>query len=370
MKIRTTEFKRRKGWEIDNEALSLVMLQGGGHIASVALREKGAVNPLWVPIWRTMEPWRYRPADAKRYGVKLLASICGHNLCLGWFGAPSADEEKAGLDTHGEAPVAKWSLLRKRVTKTGVSLTCGCEMPVARMAMTRTLSTRKGSHVVRVKEVVKNLSRQDLPFTMCQHVTMGPPFLEKGVTVFDMPATKCHTFPDEFGPRQRLAPNTAFAWPDGPGATGKPVDMRTIGKQARSSSDYSAQLMDTSRDDAWFAAVNPRLGLLLAYSWQRSDFPWVGNWEENYGRKEMPWSGKSLTRGMEFTNSPFPVGLKAAVSMGRFQRQPTYRWLPARGSATMEYGIILDRVPPQVKGVADVRRRGRGYAIDLVEDKG
>jgi len=369
VKIRNTIFRRRKGWEIDNEALSLVMLQGGGHIASVVLNGKRRVNPMWVPIWRTIEPWQYRAAHARRYGIKLLGSICGHNLCLGWFGDPSDEEASAGMETHGEAPVARWRLLKKNVGKNTASLTCGCELPVARMAFRRRLSTRRGSHIVRVNEEIRNTSRQDLPFTVCQHVTLGPPFLEKGVTVFDMPATKCHTFPDVFGPKQRLEPDMAFEWPKGPGTNGRKVDMRTIGKEYRRSSDFSAHLMDTRRDDAWFSAVNPRLGVLLAYVWRRRDFPWLGNWEENFARKEKPWDGKSLTRGMEFTNSPFPVGLRSAVSRGRFHRQPTYRWLPARGRMCMEYSILMQPVPEGVKGVADIRASRRGYTVDFVPGK-
>lgn len=366
MKVAATEFKGRKGWELDNDALRIVMLQGGGHLAGVTLKEKKAVNPLWVPAWRTIEPWQFKSADAKRFGIKLLGSICGHNLCLGWFGNASDDEVRAGMDTHGEAPVARWKQVRKRVSDSRVSLTCGCELPVARMRFRRTLSAKQWSHMVHVKEELKSLARQDMPYTMCQHVTMGPPFLEKGVTTFDMPATAAHTFPGEFGPKQRLKPDTAFEWPEGPGTRGGKVDMRTIGKKFRRSSDYSAQLMDPSREDAWFAAVNAPQGLLLAYVWKRSDFPWIGNWEENFGRSERPWSGRSLTRGMEFTNSPFPVGLRAAVERGRFQGEPTFRWLPARGRHVVEYDIILERVSAHAGGVADVRRTRAGFELDVI----
>ena len=92
--------------------------------------------------------------------------------------------------------------------------------------------------------------------------------------------------------------------------------------------------MDPRRSDAWFSAVNPKQGLMLAYVWKRADFPWIGNWEQSYGRKESPWDGKSLTRGMEFTNTPFPVSLREAVDMGRFQGEKTFRWLTAKGGST------------------------------------
>jgi len=366
MNIQSGMLNGRKVWTLDNDALTLGMTQGGGHIASLTLNHGPAVNPFWVPVWKTVEPWRYRAADAKRYDSKLLATICGHNLCLGWFGEPSEEEAKAGMPCHGEAPVSRWALRKKSVTARKASLTCGCELPVAQMAFERTLSTSKGSLVIGVKEKIRNLSKRDLPYTMCQHVTVGPPFLEKGVTVFDMPATKGHTFPGAFGDPQRLRPDTAFTWPKGPGRRGRKVDMRTIAAKDKVSSDFSTQLMDPAREDAWFAAVNPKLGVLLAYVWKRSDYPWIGNWEENYGRKGKPWAGKSLTRGMEFANTPFPIGLRNAVTMGTFQGEPTYGWLPARGTVTFEYSIVMMAVPDTVKGVRNIEPDPKGFVFDMI----
>ena len=366
MRIKSTEYNGRKAWLMDNGALDLVMLQGGGHIASMTIDGRKQTNPFWVPPWKTIEPWAYRARDAARYDIPLLASICGHNLCLGWFGEPSPDEAKAGMSTHGEAPVARWRMLKKSVGKNRASLTCGCELPAAGMKFSRTLSTSRESSVVTVKEKVQNLSKRDVPYTMCQHVTIGPPFLEKGVTLFDMPATRSHTFPGEFSDRQRLKSDKAFFWPHGPGAKGEKVDMRMISRKYRVSADFSTNLIDQSKEDAWLSVLNPKQGALLCYVWKRSDFPWVGNWEENYGRKGKPWSGKALTRGMEFTNTPFPVSLREALTMGTFQNEATYRWLPARGTTSVEYDIILMDVPGQATGVADVRRKKKGFSVDLM----
>jgi hypothetical protein len=285
---------------------------------------------------------------------------------LGWFGSPSSEEECAGLETHGEAPVARWKNLRQRVNRTGISLTCGCKLPVAQISFERTLTSLRGSNVVHITEKLRNLARRDLPFTICQHVTIGPPFLEKCVTLFDLSAVQAHTFRGPFGAVQRLKPDTAFIWPHGPGTVGGTVDMRLISNEDAHSSDFSTQLMNPHREDAWFSAVNPRLGLLLAYVWKRSDFPWLGNWEENFCRTEKPWAGRSLTRGMEFANTPFPIGLRGAVDLGSFQDTPTFRWLPARGTITMNYDLLLQEVPPDCRGVADIRAKCAGFDVDLI----
>ena len=76
--------------------LAVTVLEGGGHIASLELRDRPGVNPLWVPVWRGIEPWQYRRGLAGAYGgSRLLAAICGHNLCLGCFGGPSESEGRA-----------------------------------------------------------------------------------------------------------------------------------------------------------------------------------------------------------------------------------------------------------------------------------
>lgn len=366
MQVGNIEHNGRKGWELDNDVLKLVMLKGGGHIASLTHAVKPRVNPLWKPIWKGRDPWQYKKGMEKRYESKLLSSLCGHNLCLGWFGGPSEDEEKAGMGCHGEAAVARWKLISKKTGKSDVSMTCGCELPAAQMKVKRTISADRFSNMIHVKEEVVSTSKRDQPFTMAQHVTFGAPFLKKGVTVFDMPATKCHTYPETFEEAARLKVNKAFTWPDGPGVKGEKVDMRMIAAKYRASSDFTTQLMDPKRKEGWFSVLNPEAGVLVAYIWDRKDYPWIGNWEENYGRKGKPWAGKSLTRGLEFANTPFPMSLKKQVDLGKFHGRRTYGWLPAKGKLVTEYDIVMAPVIGKVKGVADIRRSGSGLDIALM----
>jgi hypothetical protein len=259
--------------------------------------------------------------------------------------------------------VARWRVLKRKVTARRLVFQYGCVLPIAQMRFVRTVTLEAGSSIVRVREVVVNLARRDLPFTMCQHVTFGPPFVEPEVTIFDMPATQGHTFPGTFSQRQRLKPNTSFTWPFGRGVKGK-VDLRFVGRSPYG--DFSANLMNPKQEHAWFSALNPRLGLMVAYVWRRADFPWIGIWEENRARKTPPWDGKSVTRGMEFSNTPFPVGLRKAVDRGCFQGQPTYRWLPARDRITYDYSILACPVEASCKGVATITPTGKTFGVDLI----
>lgn len=363
MHIKTVLFQGRKGWELSNDRLAVTILAGGGHIVGLTLAEGSAPNPYWVPQWKSIEPWQYRPQDAKKYEGKLLASIMGHNLCLSGFGNPSEPEQKAGLGCHYEAPVARWALLRKKVTAGSVVAEFACELPVARMQFVRRISMRRGATVARIHEQLANMARIDTPFTLCHHVTFGRPFLQPDVTVFDMPATRGHTFPGEFSPTQRLKPDTAYVWPQGPGRKGGKIDLRFMGQEPNS--DFHANLMNPKKPQAWFSAVNPKQGLLVAYVWNRVDFPWLGVWEENQAHKVQPWNGKELTRGMEFANSPFPIGTHKAVDLGRFHGLPTFRWLPALEAVSFDYDILAAEVDHTCKGVSDISREADGYALTI-----
>jgi hypothetical protein len=357
MHVKNTTLANRSLWELDNGTLALGIAKGGGHLASLKLAVKPKVNPYWLPVWKSLEPWAYKKSDSARYGIKLLAAIMGHNPCLGAFGDPSPEEAKAGQGTHGEAPIARWTMLKKRLTGKSLFFSCGCELPVAQMTFVREFTMAADEPIIRVRNLITSRSRRDQPYTFCEHATFGPPFVEAGITLFDMPATKAHTFPGAFSERMRLKPDTAFTWPAAPGAKGKTIDLRTL---TPNSSDFSTQLIDPKRQEGWVSAVNPEQGLAVVYLWKREDYPWVGNWEEHTARSTPPWNGKSITRGMEFTNTPFPEGLRKAVDRGTFQGQKTFRWLPAL--STVETGFTLCAMPVDdtCKGVREAKTTGSG----------
>ena len=98
--------------------------------------------------------------------------------------------------------------------------------------------------------------------------------------------------------------------------------------------------MDVTRPHAWFVAYSPRLQQAFGYVWKRSDFPWMGIWEENHSRAAPPWNSETLTRGMEFGVSPFPESRRKMIDRGRLFGVPTYRWIPARTRVEVEYWIL------------------------------
>jgi hypothetical protein len=94
--------------------------------------------------------------------------------------------------------------------------------------------------------------------------------------------------------------------------------------------------------------------LLVLYVFNRSEYPWVGNWEESYNRKHVPWKGREFCRGFEFSSTPFPIPRRETIANGALFGESTYKWLPARSSRSSKYVIALVEVPQDFAGVASV----------------
>lgn len=325
-------FRGRRAVSVENERLRVTVLREGGHIAEIFEKQTG-VSPLWIPPWPSIEPSTYDPSVHTGYGsdaeAKLLAGIMGHNLCLDMFGGPSAEEFAAGVTVHGEGSVAPYE-----IAEAGGRLTLRAKLPLAQLRFERTIELRE--HEVHIAETVQNLTASDRPIAWTQHVTLGPPFLERGVTEFRLPATRSKVFESEFGEHACLKTGAEFAWPHAPLSAGGSIDLRVFTRAAASGA-YTTHLMDPQREDACFVAFHPGLGLAFGYSWKRADFPWTGIWEENHSRRNPPWNGETLTRGMEFGASPMPESRREMIDRGSLFGVPAYRWLPAKSSLTVEY---------------------------------
>ena len=293
-------FHGRRAVRAENEFIRFTVTVEGGHIAEI-LEKSAGVNPLWIPPWPSIEPRSWSAEKFPGYGndaeSRLLAGIMGHNLCLDLFGPPSEDEAAAGLCVHGEAGVTAWDF-----AEYPEGFTARCLLPHGRIAFTRRISL--SGRRVRIAETIENIEVYDRPIAWTQHVTIGPPFLERGRTEF----------------------RASFAGRSG---------ALEVFTGAESSSGYTANALDASQEESWFIARSPSSGVAIGYVWRRSDFPWLGVWEENRSRTHRPWDGSTLTRGMEFGVSPWPETRRAMIERGE------YRWLPAKGRLHAEYYVAI-----------------------------
>lgn len=350
----------RRQIHLENDRLRLTLVPGGGHIAAVELKANG-VNPLWDPPWETIDPSAYDARAHPQYGedveARLLSGIAGHNLCFDIFGVPSDEEAAAGLGVHGEASAVDWD-----VESGDGRLVAKADFPLAGLRFERELALAPGSGRVEIKEVATNPTGIDRAAGWTQHATLGPPFLEKGRTLFEMSATRSKVIETEFAPgAERFARGAEFTWPLVPLSAGGLGDLRRTA-DVPVSGGYTAHLMDPAEDRAFFAAYHPGLETLFGYVWDREDFPWLGIWEENHSRSHAPWNGRTLTRGMEFGASPFPETRREAVERGKLFGERTLAWIPARSSVQVEYALFLCRAAP-----GEVAGFGDGMDLDALE---
>jgi hypothetical protein len=334
-----TRFRNRRAVSIENDRVRLTVLVEGGHIAEL-LDKKTQVNPLWQPPWPTMEPSTYDLKKHPEYGhdseSRLLSGIMGHNLCLDLFGGPSDEEAAAGVGVHGEGSVVPY-----RIQVTERELTAAADLPLAGLRVERRIRLSVESPVARISETVENLNATDRPIAWTQHVTLGPPFVEPGKTEFRAPGTRSKTAENDFSGGKGYMPIGAdFDWPYVPKLGGGLVDMRRYVNLPVSAA-FTTHLLDPHREQAFFVAWSPSVRVLTGYVWKRSDFPWLGIWEENHSRTAPPWNGRTLTRGMEFGASPMPETRRAMIERRSLFGVPGYRWLGAKQKAHVEYCAFI-----------------------------
>jgi len=232
------------------------------------------------------------------------------------------------------------------------------------MRLQREISLDRDHPVVYCEETAVNLATFDRPISWNHHVTFGPPFFEAAMTLFDMPATQSKVCPASFSSHMLIKPDSEFEWPHAPQKTGGVLDLRTSEKGTYG--HYTAHLLNPEIEIGFIAVSNPRLRLLVLYLFKRNDYPWVGNWEESYSRRHVPWNGKEFCRGFEFSTTPFPIPRRETVTSGKLFGQSTYKWLPARSEARTRYMIVMVAIPENFQGVETVEIKD---ASVLVQEK-
>lgn len=332
------KFHDREAVQIENNQIRVTVLREGGHIAEL-LHKASGVNPLWIPHWKTIEPSAYDPALDQEYGANeesaLLAGIMGHNLCLDIFGPPSTEEAEAGMPVHGPLSTA-----RCNIESSESEIRVSAQLPISALRFERIIRLDDLTPGVQISESVENLLAMDRPLAWTQHITIGAPFLEHGVTRFDLHSQASKVFgPPAFG-NSDLVAGADFTWPNAPTRGGAAVDLSVFTSESVSAR-FTTHLMSPTPEQVSFTAFNPRLDLGLTYRWNRNDFPWLGIWEENRSRTGAPWNGKTVACGLEFGASPFPEIRRTMIERNKLFDTPTFRWFPAKSRLTAAYSASV-----------------------------
>lgn len=344
------QFQNRPAWTIQNGKMRLSVLHSGGHIGEIALEHPGSVSPLWIQSRPTIDADKYQASKhAAIYGggsgARLMSGLMGHNLCFPFWGDPSPEEAAAGMTFHGEAGIVPW----RQVASGDDFLTVGAQFPESGTSFTRTI--RLNGQIAQVEETAHNDKAWDRPVSWCEHVTLGPPFLERGVTEIEATVT-----------RGRADGKTGeFQWPSGMAET--KIDLRKVRDLPESQGYVNHFLVDPKREYAFFTAFHPKRHLVFGYVFPRAEFPWLNVWESN--------SPGMLTRGMEFSNTPVHGTMKKLVQTPELWGVPTFEWLDAKSDLKKRFWIFSLEVPNGFQGVGDVKfNDGRITVEEMTTSRG
>jgi hypothetical protein len=332
-----TTFENRPAWQIQSDDIRVTVMQCGGHVAETAYRPS-EVNPLWIQDRPTIDADQYDPLiHGAVYGDdgegKLISGLLGHNLCLPYWGLPSAAEFRRGMTCHGEPNTVRWLEQLHTADRLHLRVT----LPESGLRLDRTL--RCEGSIVHFETTLENLLSLDRPIAWCEHVTMGPPFLSSNETGFWANAGKGYRTTTNF--------NDVYSWPEGRGQI--LCDLTRFASQTHADL-VNSFLVETDGKYGVFATWNARLGSLFGYCFPNQQFRWLNVWESNDERRQ--------TRGMEFSNTPIEGSMKQLFATPRVFDQPTFEWLDAGSAITKSFFSFTLPIPASFEGIASVRFDG------------
>jgi hypothetical protein len=239
---------------------------------------------------------------------------------------------------HGESNIVRWELL----SGTPDSLLLGVTLPHCAVRFEREM--RCAGYVIYFSETANNLSAWDRPVGWCEHVTLGPPFLEAGWAGIESNLTR--------GFRTGDLTLDEFRWPEGRGARSHLL----TGFDAAPHSDLvNSFLVDPGSELGYFAAWHRGLGLLFGYVFPRREFPWMNVWQDHTDLRR--------TRGMEFSNTPIDGTMRQLARCAAIWGVPTHDWLDAKGTLRKSYAAFATAVPMGFAGVAEISIAGNELRI-------
>jgi hypothetical protein len=315
--------------ELANDRLVLTIGKTGGAFTRIVLRDAEPLSPL---------------------------ATIGHFLALDGFGAPSKQERALGMPFHGEASRQALKIVAQKNSGAVHLITVQSVLPLAQETLTRTVEADEGENVVYVTSRLESAVTVDRPISWAEHATIGPPFMEPGKVVVDMPAVNCRVRPYKPGPIPgHLVYGQDFKWPMAPTKEGGQADLRVIPVD-HNWLDLASCQMDPSRRLAFVTALHIEKHLLFGYVFRREDYPWLMSWMNFTGNDR-------AARGMEFSTQPFDISHQETVAMSPLFGTPTFRWLPAKSVMETRFLMFYTKVPDGFTKIDDVTLDGGRLTI-------
>ncbi len=255
----------------------------------------------------------------------------GHFVCLDRWGAPSEAEIARGVPYHGEAPRVLWKVTGPR--------TMAAELPMANLRIERDITLTGATMTVR--ERVTNRNPTGRVYNMVQHPTIAPPFLDEA-TFIDANA------------------GLGFAQAT-PNQEPQPFPRAHTADLRRLTADPLPNVVSyiIEGPTGWVTAASPTSGLVLAYLWKTSEYPWLNLWRDVA-------KGRPVARGLEFGSTGLHQPYPELVRRGRMLDRPLFSYLDAGETAERSYTVSLSRLPAGTKRITQVQ--SAGSRLDLKFD--
>jgi hypothetical protein len=331
---------------ISNNRLSLSVLPGGGYIGDVHLVSADPLanfNPLRVPEYQTMDPYKFDPVrDGAKYGLgiqrQVMSGYMGHFTCFPQFGGSQSEFERNGYGNHGELIISKWERL---ASESPHELLIAAHLPINQYNFRRSITMLPDESVAYVKETAENLTEFERPCQWVQHVTMGPPFAQVGKLRVD--GSVGYTLSGKGGA------GTQLPWPQyDQGGHGNILDARIFSGQS------AVWLMQRAKRQNWLAAYHPDFNVIFGHVYDARLNPWVLDWQSNGHRDGFPVPGNVVARGLCWGDSPVASGIKAAVTEGLLTEVPNFSWMEPLAQRSQDYVIFMAEIPRGWRGTADI----------------
>jgi hypothetical protein len=282
-----------------------------------------SVNPI---SWRGMLP------EEKMF--------MGHFICFDRWGPPSTAEKANGFKLHGEASTQLWELLAPPVSSDEMSAcSMRCVLPMAGLRLTRKIEFSVAEPVFFVTEEIKNLNKNGRMFNIVQHVTLGPPFLDK-TTLFDNNTLQGFEDREDGSLNQD---NIVLKWPVAE-HNGEKVSLRQFDNEWP---DLTSFVYDKNDEYGWVTACNPSKKLMVGYLWRTKEYPWVNFWKSMEGGIPMAYAMEFGTTGL---HEPFYIVAEKGKIFGR----NIYAFIDADEVISKSFTAFLAVIPEDYNGVEKI----------------
>ena len=353
--VSQTRLHGRDALTIANGRMQLSVLPGGGFIGEVRLtsgRASADISPMRVPHYPTIDPYNFTYArDGAAYGTdvqaRLMSGYMGHFTCFPQFGNQPEEFKAADYSQHGEALTVKWR------REPSADLVMSADLSRTQYRFQRSIKMLPDETVATVTETAENLMISDRPLQWVQHVTFGPPFVEKDKMFADASVDQVML---GWGDGATLA-----AWPNSVNEKGAAHDYRVF------SGDVGKWLLQREGMN-WVTAYHADYNVLIGYIFEAAANPWLLDWQQNRTNMQKPWDGKVLARGFCWGDSLIQ-GAMNAVMQGKNFGVPQYSWIGGRAKRSQTYSIFLAEIPTGFRGVATLKTEN-GFIVLTEKETG